>query len=542
MGKAAALAGAANLLGRVSGLIREMVFAAFFGAGTVADAYNAAYRIPNLLRELLAEGTLSNVYVPIFAETSEKQSLKQAWALANALLGILLLILGMVTLLFWVAAEPFVYLVAAGFADVEGKVALTAQLTRLLSPFLVGLSVASLFGGMLNVRGRFFLPALAPSLLNLFVIIGCVAGTWWEETTGLPAIGAVAVGATLSGFGTAAVQYPALRKQGYRFRPQWVRHPALKRIAKFVGAALIGIVVVQFNLLVEMQLASRFGDGPVSYLIYGFRLVQLPQGVVASSVAVAALASLSILLAREDRRGARKVLANAMELNALLVIPSAVGLYLLADPLIQIFFERGAFTHADTLATAGVLRMYAIAVVGICFYRVLLPVFFALGDPYLPMRLSLVVMAAKLPVAIGLSNWMGLNGLPLSHAVTVTFEVVIMMWVLGRRFDGWEPGFWGQQMRIVLAAALMGGVVWSLRGWADGLGVLLVCAIGGVSYAFFALALGIREAKELLIKIFGKLHLLPVLGKLGMLPPPPAGGPPAGHASSSAPEAHTGEE
>jgi putative peptidoglycan lipid II flippase len=486
----------------MSGLVRDVVFAFFFGAGTTADAFHAAFRVPNLLRELLAEGSLANIFVPIFAEETEKKDLQDAWILANAVLGVLLVVLGAVTLLFVALAEPFVFLVAAGFETVDGKVELATWLTRILAPFLAGLSIASLFGGMLNVRGRFFLPAIAPALLNLFVIAGCVLGEQWAQATGTPAIGAVAVAATLSGLCTAAIQYPALRREGFRFRPTLRPHPAIGRIVRFLGAALIGISVVQFNLLVETQIASRFGDGPVTYLILGFRLVQLPMGVVSASIAVASLAGLSLLLAREDRQGAQRTLSRALELNALFVVPSAVGLYLLADPLIALFYERGAFSAADTAATAGILRMYALAVVGICTYRVLLPVFFALKDPYLPMRLSLGVMAAKVPVALGLVYTlnMGIDGLPLSHAITVSAEVVALVWVLSRRL-GWAPGFWQQQARIAVAATGMGGLVWALLPWASGWTTLLVCAVGGIAYLALSSLLGVREVATLVSKL-----------------------------------------
>lgn len=528
MGKAALLAGAASMLGRFSGLARDIVFTAFFGAGATADAFLAAFRVPNLFRELLAEGTLANVFVPIFAETGEREGWQRAAALANAMLGILLLILGAVTLLFFVFAEQFVTLVAAGFLDNPDKFDLTVWLTRWLAPFLAGLSIASFFGGMLNVRGRFFLPALAPSILNLFTIIACVLGEPWERWTGLPAIGAVALASTLSGVATAAVQYPVLRKVGFRFRPHLRGDPKLKRVAAFVGAALISVAVVQFNHLVETQIASRFGDGPVSWLVLGFRLVQIPQSVFSGSVAVAALAGVSLLLARGEKVQARDGLCRALELNSLLVLPSAVGMFMLADPLIRIFFERGEFTATDTVATASVLRMYAVATFGICTYRVLLPAFFALQDPYAPMRVSLVAMAAKLPIALGMVYTLdlGIAGLPLSHAVTVTGEVAVLAWMLSSRMNGWAPGFWSQHLRMLVASALMALVLHLLRPWADGPALLVVIGIGAAVYGLAAMLLGVRETRTLLIKILIKLRLYRGPPPPGMGPPPPGMGPP----------------
>jgi putative peptidoglycan lipid II flippase len=540
LGRSAMAAGAANFIGRISGLIREMVFARVFGAGAVADAFNVAYRVPNLLRELLAEGSLANVFVPIFAEEAEghdpREGLRRAWALANAFLGLLLLVLGGVTLLFIVGSELFVYLLASGFSKDPEKAALAADLTEWMAPFLAGLSVASLFGGMLNVRGKFFLPALAPSFLNFFVIAACLLGEPWEAATGLPHIHAIALAATLSGFATATVQYPALRAMGFRFRPNLRGHPEIRRILKFMGASLIGIGVVQFNLLVETQLASTYqeADGPVSWLIYGFRLVQLPQTIVAGSVAVAALAALSLQLGRGEKDQARITLGRSLELNSLLIFPSAVGLYLLADPLIRLFFEGNQFTAADTAATAGILRSYAVAAIGICTYRVLLPVFFALKDPYLPMRLSLVVVVIKLPLAWGMMYplGLGLDGLPLSHAVTASFEVLVMMWVLGRRMEGWARGFWSQQLRIALATTGMGLAVYGLTplittewallceqlGWGgmSDLGVLWICAVGAGIYGVLAIGLGVRETRTIVRKI------------LRRGPPPPPGGLPPG--------------
>lgn len=517
LGASAALVGAASLVGRLLGLVRDAVFAGVFGAGAVSDAFFAAFRVPSLLRELLVEGTLVNVSVPLFSEAEAKGGREAMWALANALLGALLVILGGVTLIFVLGARPLVLLIAAGFAEDPEKLELATGLARLLAPLLAGLSVASLFSAMLNVRGRFFLPALAPSLLSVASILACLFADTWERWTHTPAIGAVAAATTGAGLLTALVQLPALRREGYRLRPHLRGHPALGRALKFGGAALLGIGAVQLNLIVETQLASRFGDGPVSWLTLGFRLVQLPLSVVAGSVAVAGLAGVSMHLARQEQQQARGALARMLSLNSFLVAPMAVGMGLLAEPLVRMFFERGAFGAADTVATAAVMRMYALAVMGICLHRVVVPLFFALGDPYLPMRLSVGGMLLKLPVALLCTDVLGLGvaGLPLSHAILVSAEVAALLWVLSRRVSGLGPGFWRQQAVIGLCClGLAGGVILAMPLAERGaLGVLAVCALGAGLYAALALLLRVPETDFVLHKL------------RRLLPPPPPGRP-----------------
>lgn len=495
-----ALAGLAGLLGRLSGFARDVVFTATFGAGAVTDAFFAAFRVPGLFRELLAEGTLTTVTVPALAEAEARDGKAGMLAVANALLGVLLVVLGLVTLALVLFADPFVQLVASGFADNAQKRALAVWLTRLMAPFLAGVSLASLLGAMLNVRGRFFLPALGPALLNVVTIAACLGAEPWERITGTPAMGAVAVGTTLSGLLAAAIQWPALRREGLRLRPHLRGHPALGRVLRFTGAALIGILSVQFSLLVETQLASRMGDGPVSWLMLGFRLVQLPLTVVAGSVAAATLPLLAGAVARGDNQGLRDGLSAAMSLTNFLVVPASVGLFVLAEPLTRLCFERGSFGPADTLATAGVLRMYALATPALCLHRVLLPAFFAMGDPGTPMRLSLGVMLVKLPLALLLTERLalGLAGLPLSHAITVSAEIAVLLAVLMRRAGGSSvPG--GQLLRSAGASVVMLVAVLWMRPWADlagGLGVIAVSGAGAALYGLACLVLGVREVER----------------------------------------------
>jgi len=491
------LVGAANLVSRVTGLFREIAFAAAFGAGASADAFNAAFRVGNMFRELFAEGALANAFVPLFADVAEREGEGSGWALANALLGVLLAAVGAATLLTFVFAEPLVLVFATGFADDPDKLALATNLTRVLSPFVATISLASVFMGMLNVRGRFFMPAVVPVLFNGAVIIACVFATRFGDATGLAPIYAVAIAALVGGTAQAAVQFPALRRAGFRLRPNFGRHPQLKRLLAFLVPALIAISVVQVNLLIETNLASRMGDGPVSWLLYSFRVAHLPFSIISGGVAVAALAGLSVLASQDRHAEFRQGLLDAVNLNSFLILPASVGLFFLADPVVALLFERGAFTPADTAATAGMLRMYAIALFGIGQQRVLVPVFYALMDPKTPMWIALGIVAFKLPVAWALIHplGMGVDGIPASHAVLATVEVVLLLAFLQKRVDGLWRGLVVPHLKIAVACGVLGAVLWPLQQ-IGGLALLPVSAGGALVFLVVAHLLGLQESRQ----------------------------------------------
>lgn len=523
--------GSANVLARLTGLVREIAFAAAFGAGLSADAFNVAFRIGNLFRELFAEGALSNAFVPLFADTEQKDGLKSAFDLANAFLGLLLVAVGVVvagTILF---AEPLVHVLASGYADVPGKVELTATLARVLAPFVATVSVASVFMGVLNVRGRFFVPALTPILFNVAIIAACAAAQPFEAATGQPAILLVAMAALVGGLGQATIQLPSLRAQGFRFRPRLAGHPALKRLVKFVLPAIVAISVVQLHLLVELQLASREGDGPVSWLLYAFRIAHLPFSIVSGAVAVSALAGLSVFAAQKDWGGFRDNLARAMNLNGFLLVPSAVGIFLLASPITALFYERGAFTPDDTAMTAQLLQGYAVALLAIGAQRILVPVFYTLDDPWTPMFAGIGTVALKLPVALGLMHLVGLAGLPLSHAVLAGLEVLVLLILLERRVPGGVRAMVGDHARAVVAAAVMGGALTLALDHVTSWTLLPICAAAGLLYLAVAHALGLREGRDLLARALGRKKGLPptidpesraLLGRLALEPTGPA--------------------
>lgn len=511
VGRNAAVTGLASAVVRLSGLLREMVFASVFGAGMSADAFNAAFRAAQFFRELVAEGSLSNAFVPIFSRVDQEEGAEAAYMLANAFLGALLIALGGITLLTFAFAEGWIWLFASGFSAYPEKFDLAVWLTRILSPFVALMSLAAVFMGMLNVRQRFFLPAVAPAMFNVAVIAGCLWSTPIASALGQPPIVVVALASLLGGAGQFLIQLPALRVEGYRVRPVLKAHPALRRLVQFLVPAFIGIMTVQFNLLVESQIASQFGDGPVSYLFYAFRLVQLPVSIIAGSVAVAALVQLSSLVARGERDRLAGEIGRALTLNSVLVLPAAVGLFILAEPIIALVFERGAFTPEDTRLTAQMLQMYAIATWGICTHRLALPCYYALDDPYFPMRVAVVLMLLKLPVAWGLVYPLGLgpSGLPLSHALLVMIECAVLWWGFIRRVGPLGRHVYSTHARILVASTIMGAVVYSLRPYADGVGVLAISALGALTYFAAALLLGVSAAREVLARLLRRGHGLP---------------------------------
>ena len=491
----------ASLLSRVSGLAREVAFAAAFGASAAADAFLGAFRVGNLFRELLAEGALANAFVPMFADVSEKEGLKSGWRLANAFLGVLLLISGVITIATLIFAEPLIMMVAGGFAQDPNKLELATNLTRILAPFIATISAASVFMGMLNVRGKFFLPAIVPMVYNALVILACVGRDWIGEATGFHPIYAVAVAALLGGAGQALVQLPALKKDGYRLKISFGKHPALKRLLKFVVPAIIAISVVQVNLLIETQLASREGDGPVAWLIYSFRIAHLPMSVVSGAVGVAALAGLSILRAKGKTEEFRQTLAESINLNSFLLLPAAICVFIYATPAVKFLFERGAFTPADTAATASMLQMYAVALLGIGIHRVMVPIFYALDDPMTPMWAGLATVALKYPVAIWLVAKIGVDGLPLSHAILVTLEIAFLLIVVCRRVPGISGPLVTSHLKAFVAGFIMVLALWQTREMASGLAFIPLSAVGCGFYLLLSSIIGVPEAKRITARL-----------------------------------------
>jgi len=391
---------------RVLGLVREQVFANYFGAGFVNDAFQVAFRIPNMLRDLFAEGALSVAFVKTFTDYIEKKDEEQAWRLASMVMNALAIVLSVITVLGIILAPYIVGLIAAGFSPEKAQLATT--LTRIMFPFLMLVALAAVAMGVLNTRGRFGIPASASTLFNVGSIVGGLVCAYWlsgggwelvKDPDALPseraqwAIIGMAIGTLIGGGLQFLVQVPSLWKVGFRFRPQVsFTHPGVRQVMRLMGPAIIGTAAVQINVFVNTFFASDIPGAP-SWLGYSFRLMQFPIGVFGVAIGTATLPAISRYAARKDIPGFRSTLSSSIGLVFLLTIPSACGLIVLGKPIIALLYQRGAFTALDTQMVQAAIIGWSIGLVGYSAIKVLSPAFYALDDARTPMIISFVSIA-----------------------------------------------------------------------------------------------------------------------------------------------------
>jgi putative peptidoglycan lipid II flippase len=420
----AGVVGAATMLSRVLGLVREQVMAALFGAGLATDAFNVAFRIPNLLRDLFAEGAMSSAFVPTFTQYQEQRGEAEAWTLGRQLMVTLLAVLLSICVVGWLLTPWLVRLVAPGFASQPGKLELTVLLTRVMLPFLPAVALAAVAMGMLNARGSFAVPALAPTMMNLGMVVFGVALIPVVERMGQPAILAMALGVVIGGLGQFAFQIPALHRAGFRLRLELPHgHPGVQRVALLMAPAAIGLAATQLNLFVSTLIASLLEQGSVSWLWYAFRIMQLPIGVFGVALATVSLPSLARAAVAQDMAALKSTLSATLRLVVLLTAPAALWLGVMAVPVIALLYQHGRFGPLDTARTAGALVMYCVGLPAFAAVGVLTRTFYALGDTRTPVRASFVSVALNLLLNllfIGPLRGLGLGHMGLALATSVT--------------------------------------------------------------------------------------------------------------------------
>lgn len=394
--KSAGTVSVAVMCSRVLGLVREQIFAGMFGAGMAYDAFVVAFRIPNLLRDLFAEGALSAAFITVFTDYDTNRSKEETWQLASNVLVFFAVLLSLLTLLGVYLAGPLVNLLASDFSEIAGKSELTTLLTRIMLPFLIVISLSAVVMGILNSKGKFFVPAMASTFFNLGSIVGGVILALLLPQFGYPAIVGMAVGTLIGGMLQLLMQLPTLYKCGFRFIPKLrIKDPGLRRIITLMIPAVIGLSPTQINIFINTNFASSCVEGSVSWLNYAFRLIQLPIGVFGVALSIAAMPVLAKYAAKKDINGMKDTMLSSLTMVFSLTIPATIGLSLLAEPIIRVLFERGAFTSLDTIATANTLSLYAIGLFAYSANKILVPVYYALGDTKYPLIAAFIAVTAN---------------------------------------------------------------------------------------------------------------------------------------------------
>lgn len=509
--KAAGIIGLAVMSSRILGLLRELIFAALFGAGKSMDAFVVAFRTPNLLRDMFAEGALSTAFVTVFSKKVATDGDESAWKLANKVATLTAVFMSVLVIVGITIAPALVKLFAPGFDP--AKAALTAMLARIMYPFILLVSLAALTMGMLNAKNVFAAPAMASSFFNLGSIAGGVAIGWYlDPTFGERALIGLALGTLIGGALQLLVQFPALLKVGFRLRPDfdW-KDDCVRKILFLMGPAVLAASSVQINVMINSMFASTLGDGPISWLQIAFRLMQLPLGVFGVAIGTVVLPVVSRSAAAENWEEFRSILSKGIRLALLMTIPSTIGLMMLAEPIISLIYERGKFTTEMMQQTAAGLQFYAI---GLCAYagmKVLAPAFYAIDKRLNPMIVSFASIGLNL-----LLNWIftfqfgwGHRGLALSTGCVALTNFVALYIMMRSHMGRLET----RQLvvtiaKLLVAGAGLAGVCWFADRWwlhdwhslsflLRTAGLLGTIAVAGAVYFGLALLLRVGELDDI---------------------------------------------
>ncbi|PIE60497.1 MAG: murein biosynthesis integral membrane protein MurJ [Desulfobulbus propionicus] len=505
--------GGAVMCSRILGLVREQLFAGMFGAGLACDAFVVAFRIPNLLRDLFGEGALSAAFVTVFSDYDTNKGAKATWELASNVLVFFAIFLSFLTLLGIYCAEPVVHLLAPDFVNIPGKTVLTAKLTRIMSPFLLFVSLAAVVMGILNTKGKFFIPALASSFFNLGSIVGGVSLALLFPFFNQPAVAGMAWGTLTGGALQLGVQLPSLKKTGFAFSLRLnLKDPGLRRILFLMLPATIGLSATQLNVFINTNFASGLAEGSVSWLNYAFRLVQLPIGVFGVALSIAAMPVIARQAARKDMVQMKRSFISALVMVFSLTIPASAGLILLAEPIIRLIFEHGVFSATDTAMTAQALQYYAVGLFAYSAIKVMAPVFYAVNKTRYPVLGSFLGVGLNLVMINLLIDHFHHRGIALATSCAIIGNFVFLGLALLRELDTLPCAYLAKGLaKIGLATGLMGLLVWWLTGifafWLTGsifyqaAGIFSIIGAGGLFYIFTLYLLGLPELRVLAGKV-----------------------------------------
>ena len=501
--KASGVIALAVMCSRVLGLGREVIFNSLFGA-ELMGIFRIAFRAPNLLRDLFAEGALSTAFITVFSKKIEREGDGAAWALASKMFTLATVFMSAVTLMGIVFARPLIGILAWGFnpRDVEA----TVWLTQIMFPFILMVSLAALVMGMLNSKNIFGMPALASSFFNIGSIAGGVLFGWWlDPAFGERALAGLAIGTLIGGALQLLVQMPSLARAGFRFRPDfnW-RDPGVRQILVLMVPSVIAASAVQVNVMVNSSFASTLGKAAVTWIDSAFRLMQLPIGIFGVAVATITLPVVSRIAANVDRSEFGPTLGRALRLAVFLTLPAAVGLWFLAGPIMSVIYGHYRYTAADTQQSAYVLQFYALGLVAYSGIKVLSPAFYAINHKWTPMLVSFGSIALNIAM-----NWLlifhahiGPRGLALSTAVAASANFLVLYGLMHRIAGTLKTTRLLSTLgRCAAAAAALGVTCWAATTWLGGWLfdahfvvrlVALLAVIGAAGGVYFALCLAMR--------------------------------------------------
>ena len=460
--RALATVSSMTLLSRILGFVRDFVIARSFGAGAMTDAFFVAFRLPNLLRRLFAEGAFSQAFVPVLAEYRERCGEAQTKQLVDRVGSVLFLVLIAVAALGVLGAPLIIAISAPGFIADADKFALTVELTRITFPYIFFMSLVSLCAAVLNTWSRFALPAFTPVLLNVsFIAMALFAAPYFD-----PPVLALAWAVFIGGVLQLAIQLPALSRIGMlpRFTPDW-RDEGVQRILKLMAPALLGVSVAQISLLINTIFASFLETGSVSWLYYADRLMEFPAGLLGAALGTILLPSLSRAHSRNDGAEFSSLLDWGLRLTLLLTLPAALALAILGVPLISTLFQHGAFTATDVLRTREALVAYSVGLTGLILVKVLAPGFYAKQDIRTPVRIALITLALTQVLNLVLIGWLRHAGLALAIGIASCANAALL-WrgLLKRGSYQPSPGWLAFTLKISIALAVMGALLWFTSG------------------------------------------------------------------------------
>jgi putative peptidoglycan lipid II flippase len=490
--RAAGVVGFATLLSRILGYVRDMVIAYFFGTGDAADAFFVAFRIPNLLRRLFAEGSLTVAFIPIFTEYLVRESKKSAYEFANAVFTLLSMVLVILSCLGVVCAPLIVKIMAWGFTGNASKFELTVILTRIMFPYIFFISLVALCMGILNSLKHFAAPALAPVLLNLSMILSVIILMPYFSQPVL----ALALGVIIGGFTQLALQIPFLKKKEVTLKVSFnFSHPGLKRLVKLMLPAVLGAAVYQINIVIITMIASFLPAGSVSYLYYSDRVFQFPLALFGIALATASLPAMSDQVAQNKMDDLKETLSHSLRLIFFITIPAMVGLAVLGIPIVRILFQRGEFSAEATLLTAKSLLWFTVGLWSVAGVRVVANVFYALQDIWTPVKVAVVSIIGNLVLCLVLMKPLQHGGLALAVSLSSMLNLMILLVMLRMRLGrlGIRKVVFSS-FKALVCSAVMGMAVyftyhsefWTTHQFpANGVVVLAASIVSGVFVFFF---------------------------------------------------------